>query len=296
MHAGRSLPLARCSYVAADAAEKLLVRFLLPLSLALVACGGSSSPAQTAPVHAPPSPSPPRAFARGVEILERAGAETATVWGGTARSADAAACEAAEDVAKAAFEHRVWAAHEDLPADYQQQSVRFEQRSQGFVLACAVDSAARGAVLANLRVIAIGLLHLLRGTSSYDRFRMGDVDALSEQAKAGLRLFDTAGCVHCHAGPTFGDTMYQSFGVVAEPHVPAAHPGLYEESGREADRGYFWVPSLRGASETAPYFHDDSATTLHEAVARMAIVPLSAEEIASLVAFIASLADAAAGE
>lgn len=212
------------------------------------------------------------------------------VWGGTARSSDASACEAAEDMARAAFEHRVWAAHEDLPADYQQQSVRFEQRSQGFVLACEVDSAARGAVLANLRVIAIGLLHLLRGTSPYDRFRMGDVDALSGQAKAGLRLFETAGCIHCHAGPTFGDTMYQSFGVVVEPYVPSAHPGLFEESGLEADRGYFWVPSLRGASETAPYFHDDSATTLHQAVARMAIVPLSEEEIASLVAFITSLA------
>lgn len=274
-------------------------RVLLSLvSLVLVACGANAPPAQTSPVQVPVStpPAPPRAFARGIEILERAGAETATVWGGTARSSDAAACEAAEDVARAAFEHRVWAAHEDLPADYQQQSVRFEQRSQGFVLACAMDSASIGAVLGNLRVIAIGLLHLLRGTSPYDRFRMGDVDALSEQAKTGLRLFETAGCIHCHASPTFGDTMYQSFGVVVEPYVPAAHPGLFEESGQEADRGYFWVPSLRGASGTEPYFHDDSAETLADAVAQMAIVSLGEEEIMSLVAFITSLSSDSAGE
>lgn len=265
---------------------------LLPLvSLALVACGANAPPAQASPVHVPTSPpTVSGTSALGPEILERAGELIAAGWRGTARRSDAGACESAEEIARAALEHRVWAADEDLPAHYQEQSVRFERRGEGFVAVCASDGATSGAALGNLRVIAIGLLRLLRGTSPYDRFRMGEADAISEQAKTGLGLFETAGCIHCHSGPTFGDTMYQRFGVIAEPHVPAAHPGLLEESGEEADRGYFWVPSLRGAYGTAPYFHDDSAATLDEAVAQMAIVQLGHEEIMSLVAFITSLA------
>lgn len=42
--------------------------------------------------------------------------------------------------------------------------------------------------------------------------------------------------------------------------------GLAASTGREEDIGRFKVPQLRGVADAAPYFHDNSASTLEEAV------------------------------
>jgi cytochrome c peroxidase len=53
------------------------------------------------------------------------------------------------------------------------------------------------------------------------------------------------------------------------------------------------VPSLRNVATTAPYFHDGSAATLHDAVRRMAAAQLDRtltdEQVARLVDFLQTL-------
>jgi cytochrome c peroxidase len=46
--------------------------------------------------------------------------------------------------------------------------------------------------------------------------------------------------------------------------------GRYAMTGEEADRYVFRTPMLRNIARTAPYFHDGSSSSLHEAVAVMA--------------------------
>lgn len=103
---------------------------------------------------------------------------------------------------------------------------------------------------------------ILSGDSPYDRYLAGDKSALTEQQRAGLRLFrGKAGCAVCHLGPNFSDEKFHNTGV-GWPH----DEGRSSVSKREQDRGAFKTPSLREAARTPPYMHDGSLATLDEVV------------------------------
>ena len=138
---------------------------------------------------------------------------------------------------------------------------------------------------------------LISGNSPFDRFVAGETEALSAQARRGLKLFiGKAACTSCHSGPHFTDNKFYNDGVpqIGE-NVPAEDLGRFEdlkkalnhtfnsgsvysdapEVGHEkladlvpgdADRGAFRTKGLRGVAETAPYFHTGSAATLLEVV------------------------------
>jgi cytochrome c peroxidase len=76
-------------------------------------------------------------------------------------------------------------------------------------------------------------------------------------------------------------------------NITPADWGRFNVTGREADRFFFKVPSLRNVAVTAPYFHDGSAATLEEAVAVMAKYQLGralpTEDMADIVAFLKTL-------
>ena len=107
----------------------------------------------------------------------------------------------------------------------------------------------------------------------------GDFNEAS--AEAGFHLFfGKANCVACHSSPDF------------------TGPGLFTDITEKAPAGGLaggiHVPSLRGISHTAPYFHDASAATLSDAVARLVergnpVPPLTIEEQAALVEYLKSL-------
>ena len=75
----------------------------------------------------------------------------------------------------------------------------------------------------------------------------------------------------------------------------------------DADRGKFKTPSLRGVARTGPYMHDGSLATLEEVVEFynrgggknsvldpvIAPLNLSADEVASIVAFLKALSEPA---
>jgi cytochrome c peroxidase len=142
---------------------------------------------------------------------------------------------------------------------------------------------------------------LVSGPSPFDRHLAGDMEALSEEAKRGLELFDgPAGCVRCHKGPLLSDGEFYRLG------VSTRDGGRLAVTGRKEDRGKFRTPSLRDVARTAPYMHDGSLKTLEDVVmfyyrgvpTRSANgLPLDVEpllgqsfsEMADLVAFLESL-------
>lgn len=123
---------------------------------------------------------------------------------------------------------------------------------------------------------------LITPDTPYDRFVRGDTAALTPLQIKGMALFETVGCVHCHAGPNFsgastfdGDAPYRAFPARSLPDL--ARLNLAANSGRAAQGsmpGVWRIPSLRNVSVTAPYFHNGSVPDLKEAVRIMARVQL----------------------
>jgi cytochrome c peroxidase len=109
---------------------------------------------------------------------------------------------------------------------------------------------------------------ILSGNSPYDKFQAGDESALNEAQKAGMQLFEDAGCSTCHTQPLFSNYRYYNAGVGMDKETPDA--GRKGVTGKDGDLGKFRVPSLREVANTGPYFHDGSGATLEAAVALMA--------------------------
>lgn len=106
------------------------------------------------------------------------------------------------------------------------------------------------------------------------------------QALAGRTLFAKA-CASCHSGPDFSDFAYHRL----EGSDPTREDqGLFESTGRAADRGRFRTTPLRNVTLTGPWWHDGSARTLEEALRRHR-QSLTAPQTAALIAYLGSLSD-----
>ncbi len=119
-------------------------------------------------------------------------------------------------------------------------------------------------IYATPRALASYIRTLIQGDSAYDRYLLGDQNALSSPALRGKRLFesDSLACRNCHSGYDLTDYSYQN-------------NGLYQDSpdfGRalitldSLDRGKFRVAKLRNVAITAPYMYDGSLRTLSEVI------------------------------
>ena len=134
---------------------------------------------------------------------------------------------------------------------------------------------------------------LVTPNSPFDQWLKGDKKALSAEAQAGYALFKSTGCVACHNGPAVGGTSYQKMGVFKPYKTENPATGREGVTGKEQDRFFFKVPTLRNVELTYPYFHDGAVNTLDEAVDIMASIQLgkqlSEKENAQIVAFLQSL-------
>lgn len=104
-----------------------------------------------------------------------------------------------------------------------------------------------------------------------------------------MKTVEQVGCTACHFGPNLsGPIAPQSEGHFQKfPQNPNAEiekkykftedPGRYEVTKKEEDRNVFRVPTWRNIALTAPYFHNGSVKTLHEAVRVMAKLQLDME-------------------
>jgi cytochrome c peroxidase len=107
---------------------------------------------------------------------------------------------------------------------------------------------------------------LVTPDSPYDRFLMGDPNALNAKQKEGLTLFKgKARCILCHSGALLSDQAYHNLGV---PQVGplSADVGRYAVTHDPADKGRFRTPSLRNIGLTAPYMHDGTFKTLSQVI------------------------------
>lgn len=127
----------------------------------------------------------------------------------------------------------------------------------------------------------------------FDDFIQGNDKALSKEEIAGLQSFMSQGCTTCHIGPLLGGNSYRKMGQ-ARPY-DTKDMGRYEVTKKEEDKFLFKVPSLRNVALTEPYFHDGSAATLSDAVAKMAFHQLGKQlgekDVANIVAFLKALTD-----
>lgn len=129
--------------------------------------------------------------------------------------------------------------------------------------------------------------------SRFDRWLLGDTQAMTEDELRGYQLFKDTGCVACHNGPAAGGNSFQKMGLVSAYETANPAEGVAGLTGQDADRFKFKVPTLRNVELTYPYFHDGAYWTLEEAVDVMARLQLGRqlgdEDIASITAFLKTL-------
>jgi cytochrome c peroxidase len=137
---------------------------------------------------------------------------------------------------------------------------------------------------------------LVTPNSRFDKFLRGDVTAINDQEKQGLRLFLDKGCAGCHGGVNVGGAGYFPFGVSQKPDEdvrPSADKGRGGVTKSSADDFVFRAAPLRNVALRAPYFHTGKIWTLEEAVNVMAKSQLgetlSPEDTNAIVAFLGAL-------
>ena len=136
-------------------------------------------------------------------------------------------------------------------------------------------------------------VEMISRDSPFDQYLAGDEDALSDEAKLGLALFQgKAGCIQCHNGPLMSDEnfhfldlpqhevfetdplrqialRYQHYirGVPEDVYRHADHDlGLYYTTKKQSDEGRFRTPPLRYLEYTAPYMHNGVFSEVEEVV------------------------------
>jgi cytochrome c peroxidase len=102
--------------------------------------------------------------------------------------------------------------------------------------------------------------------SSFDKYVMGNKEAMSESAVRGMELFKgKARCILCHNGPNFTDNQFHNLGVPQEGLLKE-DLGRFVVTRMDRDKGAFKTPTLRSITETAPYMHDGVFKTLEEVI------------------------------
>ncbi len=140
---------------------------------------------------------------------------------------------------------------------------------------------------------------LLTPDSPFDRFLLGQSDALTAEEKRGWEVFRQHGCQTCHVGKLLGGQSFELMGRRADYFGARGMPMTDADNGRfnatkdERDRHKFKVPTLRNVAKTFPYLHDGSAPDLASAVRAMARYEvgndLSESDVNAVVSFLEAL-------
>ena len=146
------------------------------------------------------------------------------------------------------------------------------------------------------KVIAVFEATLITPGAPFDLWLNGDDNALSQDQKAGLKIFIDKGCSNCHNGVNIGGGTFARFGMAQSPGpelLPSDDWGRFAVTKNVADKYVFKVPSLRNFELTAPYFHAGQTMDPRKAVAIMGASQLGQKlsdgEIDKIVAFLKSL-------
>lgn len=139
------------------------------------------------------------------------------------------------------------------------------------------------------RAIAQFLRTLISADSPFDRYLLGDENAISAEAKEGFQVFmaeDRGDCFHCHGNsfnPLWTDNTFHNNGL----DEFFTDLGLGGVSGDPFDNGKFRAPSLRNLAYTGPYMHDGRFETLDEVINHYSEGLVYSETIDPLMKYIA---------
>ena len=154
-----------------------------------------------------------------------------------------------------------------------------------------VDQIAVNTVFANIgKAIEAYERLLITPNAPFDRYVAGDEEAITLEAKRGLKIFIGKGvCVLCHGTPHFRDNDFHNLGIPQGPLPedtgrfqgiaklladPFNSAGIYSDSRVDAantlnlleprleHQGEFKTPTLRNVALTPPYFHTGEFPTL----------------------------------
>lgn len=108
--------------------------------------------------------------------------------------------------------------------------------------------------------------------SRFDKYLMGDKDALTADELEGYQLFKDNKCATCHVGINIGGQSFEYMGI-KKNYFDYRGTGLTDgDNGRfavtknESDRHKFKTPTLRNVMITYPYMHDGSIKTVEDAI------------------------------
>jgi cytochrome c peroxidase len=108
--------------------------------------------------------------------------------------------------------------------------------------------------------------------SPWDRFLVGDDDALTTVQLQGAKNFMSARCSICHNGPALTDDLFHNVAVAQVGPGQGDGPSTRDDFGRMRVTGIameqyaFRTPPLRNVELTAPYGHDGAIVDLRDFV------------------------------
>ncbi len=130
---------------------------------------------------------------------------------------------------------------------------------------------------------------LISGDAPFDRYLMGDSNAVSQSVINGFNVFmdpERGDCFHCHGSdtnPLWTDNIFHNNGL----DETFTDKGLGDITGDPLDFGKFKSPSLRNLAYTAPYMHDGRFETLDEVINHYSEGLVYSETIDPLMKFVA---------
>ena len=140
---------------------------------------------------------------------------------------------------------------------------------------------------------------LVTPNSQFDKWLVGNDEALTVEELRGYELFKANNCATCHIGANLGGESYELMGLrqhyfqARGTELTEEDNGRFKQTQEERDRHRFKVPGLRNIELTWPYYHDGTRATMEEAVRDMAFyqydVVLDDAEVAAIVAFLRTL-------
>jgi cytochrome c peroxidase len=115
---------------------------------------------------------------------------------------------------------------------------------------------------------------LITPNSRFDKYLMGEKDAINADEIRGYQTFVRVGCTSCHLGVVLGGTHFEKMGrkkdyFAERSQMKDEDQGRYNVTKKEDDRHKFKIPMLRNVAITYPYFHDGQTKTLSDAIEKM---------------------------
>ena len=135
--------------------------------------------------------------------------------------------------------------------------------------------------------------------SRFDKYLMGDKNALTAEELEGYQLFKDNKCATCHVGVNVGGQSYEFMGIknsyfdYRNTGLTDGDNGRYAVTKKESDRHKFKTPTLRNVMLTYPYMHDGTVASVEDAIRIMHEFQIGKEindvEVEKIVVFLGTL-------